>query len=345
VFLTSSAAGEDSQESDELRGSFFTHHLASGLRGAADEDGDGHVTLAEAYAHAYHATLRTTAATVAGVQHPTFRYELKGGGDVILTSPLGGPAATRATLRFPAGAGWLVLAGSSGGRVVAEIAAADQRRRVALRPGRYFVRGRGADHLLEGTVEGVAGGEVDVGGARLSRVAYARLVRKGGGPERSLGVEGGALVRTPLLPEQGACLGGFAGGVMDLPALTLRARLSICRAGFAGRHVDAASDQLALALHAAHVWDMGRVSFEVGAHGGAALLRQSFETRGTAPDRATAAVQAGGGGGVSLDAGRGLSLLLEAAAEAWGFRRASEDGDRFSVSFAARVGLGAALRF
>jgi uncharacterized caspase-like protein len=41
VFITSSTAGESSQESDQLKASFFTHYLLSGLRGAADDSDDG----------------------------------------------------------------------------------------------------------------------------------------------------------------------------------------------------------------------------------------------------------------------------------------------------------------
>ena len=48
ALLTSSAANEDAQESDALKGSFFTHHFVSALLGAADADGDGKVTLEEA---------------------------------------------------------------------------------------------------------------------------------------------------------------------------------------------------------------------------------------------------------------------------------------------------------
>ena len=48
ALLTSSAADENALESKEIRGSFFSHHLVSGLRGAADSSGDGQVTLAEA---------------------------------------------------------------------------------------------------------------------------------------------------------------------------------------------------------------------------------------------------------------------------------------------------------
>src|SRR6185436_11629677 len=55
--LTSSAATEAALESEELGGSFFSHNLVSGMRGAADADGDGRVTLGEAYQHAFAKTL------------------------------------------------------------------------------------------------------------------------------------------------------------------------------------------------------------------------------------------------------------------------------------------------
>ena len=45
--ITSSAADENSLELREIRGSVFTHHLISGLRGAADISGDGRVSLAD----------------------------------------------------------------------------------------------------------------------------------------------------------------------------------------------------------------------------------------------------------------------------------------------------------
>jgi uncharacterized caspase-like protein len=70
VILTSSAANEDSQESDLLGGSFFSHHLASGLMGDADRSGDGQVTLFEAYSHAYARTVADTADSSAGPSTP-----------------------------------------------------------------------------------------------------------------------------------------------------------------------------------------------------------------------------------------------------------------------------------
>ena len=48
MLLSSSGADELSQESRALAGSVFTHHLVSGLRGAADENGDERIAQGEA---------------------------------------------------------------------------------------------------------------------------------------------------------------------------------------------------------------------------------------------------------------------------------------------------------
>ncbi|HRC59215.1 MAG TPA: caspase family protein, partial [Kofleriaceae bacterium] len=78
VILTSAAADEDALESAEIRGSFFTHHLVSGLHGAADASGDGVVTLSEAYGYAFDRTVTSTAAAGAVPQHPTYDYRVAG---------------------------------------------------------------------------------------------------------------------------------------------------------------------------------------------------------------------------------------------------------------------------
>ena len=85
--MASSTASELSQESDTLEGSFFTHHLVAGLRGAADEDRDGKVSLHEAYGYAYDQTLVATAGTAVGKQHITLETELSGTGEMVLTWP------------------------------------------------------------------------------------------------------------------------------------------------------------------------------------------------------------------------------------------------------------------
>jgi len=58
--LASSSGSELSQESEQLRSSYFTHHLLVGLRGAGDADHDGQVSIDEAYRYAYHQTLLAT---------------------------------------------------------------------------------------------------------------------------------------------------------------------------------------------------------------------------------------------------------------------------------------------
>ncbi|WP_257452185.1 caspase family protein [Archangium lipolyticum] len=151
VILTSSAADEDSQESDLLGGSYFSHHLASGLLGDADRSGDGQVTLFEAYAHAYARTVADTADSSTGPQHPTFSYDLAGQGDLVLTDVRGSGEGLLVPRTAPAGAYYFV---NPRGLVVAELhKATDSERRLALAPGTYTVKRRLTDRLRVGETE------------------------------------------------------------------------------------------------------------------------------------------------------------------------------------------------
>jgi hypothetical protein len=85
AYITSSSAAEAAQESDKLGGSFFTHHLVSALRGAADVRGQGKVTLNDAYAYAFRETLASTEKTQYGPQHPAYEISLTGTGDLVFT--------------------------------------------------------------------------------------------------------------------------------------------------------------------------------------------------------------------------------------------------------------------
>ena len=158
VFWTASAASEQAQESDDIKGSLFSHFLVSGLAGPADTDGDGAVTTVEAYEYARAATLRASSRTLTGTQHPTFRDELAGRDAIVLTRP-GTVGPLRAVVRVPDGRDVLVLAGSADGPVIAEVGVHDTTRRVNVRAGRYFIRERGEQHLLEGTIALAAGDE------------------------------------------------------------------------------------------------------------------------------------------------------------------------------------------
>ena len=85
ILITSSAEDENSQESDQLQGSFFTHHWLSALRGAGDVSGDRRVSLLEAYQYAFQQTLVNTEGTQGGAQHPNAQFKVDVQGDVILT--------------------------------------------------------------------------------------------------------------------------------------------------------------------------------------------------------------------------------------------------------------------
>jgi len=333
VFLTSSAADEDAQESDEIRGSFFTHALVSALLGAGDADGDGRVVLEEAYRYAYEGTLRASSRTLAGLQHPTFQYDLRGQGQIVLTT-VDPRSRERATLTFPEGRSYLVMQGDAAGAVVGEVGARDRTRRLSVRPDRYFVRGRGPDHLLEGTFTVAAGETRRLDDRDLERIEYARLVRKGR-PDATAahGPQAGYQLRSPV---NGAtfCHGVFAGYAVELRHLSVVPRIAACHSTFDNDGLHADANELGAHLTLAHAWDLPIVTVAVGVTLGASLLRQTFTVPGIAPDRNSLAGQVGASLGVGYDLPRGFYLLSDASAESYVFRRQDPDG---------RVGLAAAL--
>jgi hypothetical protein len=86
VIIASSAAHERAQESSSLKSSVFSFHLCNGLRGSADISGDKKVTLNEAYQYAYRKTIETSALTSGEIQHPVYKFNIQGQGDIVLTS-------------------------------------------------------------------------------------------------------------------------------------------------------------------------------------------------------------------------------------------------------------------
>jgi hypothetical protein len=133
--LASSSGSELSQETDSLRSSYFTHNLVVALRGAADADEDGRVTLGEAYRYAYDRTLIATAKTAVGKQHVTLETRMRGKGALVLTYP----AKASAQLVLPAKlAGEVLVHRPPARHVMAELSKAKGKRlRIALPPGRY----------------------------------------------------------------------------------------------------------------------------------------------------------------------------------------------------------------
>jgi hypothetical protein len=186
--LSSSTGSELSQESEQLRSSYFTHHFLVGLRGAGDANGDGQVSLDEAYRYAYHQTLLATAATAVGGQHVSLEVDLKGHGEIALSYP----RARAAAIVLPAAMlGQATISDLKSHTVVAETAKARGAAvRIAVAPGSYEVMVRDGEVLRRCDVTaGAAPGDVEVTPAscRTERVSVA--TGKGGGFARPYLVE------------------------------------------------------------------------------------------------------------------------------------------------------------
>ena len=342
AILTSVSGSEDAQESDELRGSFFTHYLVSALLGAGDADGDGQVTLREAYRHAYDRTVMASSRTLVGIQHPSFRFDLRGRGDLVLTRVRGG--RDRPTVAFPPGLAFVVARSGSDGAVVAELGSTDRARTLSLPQGRLHLVGRARDYLVEGDVE-LGAGHHTLDTAKLRRVEYARLVRKGAGVLEAVhGPAVGLSVRGPVVAGASPCIGLMVGWPIELRLATIAPRLTVCRSGYSNDYVDSHTDAADAELRVTHAWDLPWITVDLGVAAGAGLLRQTFTTRGEAPDNLSGAAHVDVTGGAAIELGRGAYLATDVAVGSW-FLRAADTGDASLTARAAiRVALLAGLR-
>jgi len=190
VLLTSSAADEIALESREIGGSFFTHHLVSGLRGEADASGDGVVTLSEAYRYAYLHTIVTTGATLAGAQHPTYNFALSGQGELVLSEL----AKASASIELPSGFERGLVVDRVRDQVIAELTS-DAHPVIAVLPGRYTVRAWRAGVLLAGPIAVAASERRAVRWDELSATEVVASRAKGAEPSEPravISVGGGA---------------------------------------------------------------------------------------------------------------------------------------------------------
>ena len=72
--MTASAANEVSAEDDALQHGIFTYYLIEGLRGRADYDSDGLITVDEAYRYVSEEVPKATAQE----QHPVKKGSVEG---------------------------------------------------------------------------------------------------------------------------------------------------------------------------------------------------------------------------------------------------------------------------
>jgi hypothetical protein len=179
AFLTSSSGAEAAQESDRIRASYFTHFLVSGLRGAADRNQDGKVTLGEAYAFAFQETLAQTEGSQAGAQHPSYDMRLTGTGDLVLTDLRG----TSAGLVMAAPLKGRLFVRSATGDLVAELQKQPGAKvELGLEPGIYDVNLDQGDSLFHALVKVDTLTHSPVSRADLAPVVRERTRRRGDEP-------------------------------------------------------------------------------------------------------------------------------------------------------------------
>jgi hypothetical protein len=135
VLIASSSGVEKAHESESVYGSFFTHHLIAALRGAANQSGDGVVTLNDAFAYARERTIRDSAA-VADPQHPSFSMNLRGRSDLPLTRV----AEAKTVMELSETEGPLQLIHLGSGLVVMEVPAGKRTIKLSVPAGRYLLR-------------------------------------------------------------------------------------------------------------------------------------------------------------------------------------------------------------
>jgi hypothetical protein len=316
AILTSSSASEDAQESDRLEGGVFTHHLLTGLAGAADESKDARVTLSEAYRYAYAQTLASTS-TSPVVQHPSFAYALEGSTELVLTRI--DKAAGLARLHLPEPGQYLIFERFGGHELVAELEARPDTE-LLLRPGPYLLRRRETAVVYERELTLLANARTSAPTSTLTLVPYRHAVRKGYGQARRLALSLGADLEAtgPLLSDTSLGLGGALSLQVDFAAAALRARARYLHATGIG---EIALDQHTLGLDVAvyRLFDLGPHGLGFGLRGGLDWVAQRFETAGLAPSRdqfvgrfaplLRAELALGGRVALNLDAGAEVALL------------------------------------
>ncbi len=340
ALISSSAADEAALESAEIGGSFFSHHLLSGLRGAADASADGLVTLAEAYQYAFGRTVTATANTIIGPQHPVYDYRLSGRGDLVLTRIQAPSAVLVAPSAFER---LLVL--DSRERVLAELGP-QAARRFAVQPGRYTLRAWQDGRPLQATVEVRKDEITEVRPADFS-LASALPFRSKGSDE--LVVEESIRDRNATdlgwrRPSVLAAVGVTTGVARATPLLgSARVAFQLRPGGFLGG-VDAGSaradgfreSRLQLFMGAEKQIERGRFGFTLGAEASGGVVWQAVDDgealwTGVATLAATA--------GVHLRPTRSLGLWLGLCAPIGVLRRE----DRLAMVFLPGARLGVQL--
>ncbi len=269
VVIASSAADEVSFESDTHGGSVFTLHWTTGLRGAADDDGDGRVTLTEAWRYAHDRTVGETLLARDGPQRPTFRLDIAGRRDPVLTTL---DAASTVTLRAEREAHYLVFDGAEQ-RLVADVGLVrGEQRRLALTPGTYTVKRRTADALYVARVRLGAGEQRRLYDHRMPAVPLVELAPKSAWGTRWISATVGQYM-TPLADS--GHLRGALGLEWEGHRWLVETTLGVSSGPQTPVTVPSRLTVATLSGAASLSWRPGQVTVRAGAVGGLALLVQA----------------------------------------------------------------------
>ena len=271
AIITSSAAGEDAQESDRLKAGFFTHYFIAGLRGAADASGDKDISLSEVYDYVYKETLRATSAAQF-VQHPTYAFDIRGRKDVTLTRINSNPSI--GYLKVNRLGKYLFFKDHRDGDLAFEIHV-EKPLELALTPGKYFVRRREDYKLYEGEVVIASSMKTQLGD--LERVQKMKIARKGEAEESNRwGLLAGAGMGKHAIKEIGFSPFFSAGLRLDFGRLTSELRFRFHPNEQSGAFIKIDQQIFSLDLSLSQRWTFSEFSLGLGVRAMGGILHQSF---------------------------------------------------------------------
>jgi hypothetical protein len=344
VTVLASRRGETAHESARLEGGVFTHYLVSGLRGAADRDGDRRVTLAEAYEFAYGRTLARSVAATGAPQRPEMLLSLRGSGPLVVTQL--DPARSRLSLPAGGDAHYFVYTKGSSAVVAEAWGRPGGVTTLALPAGRFVVqRQLGAGH---GAAEvGLPfGGETNLTVAAFVPVAPERMLERGGRIElypHAVGVAGGAISDRDL--HLGPAIHAWYGWTRG--ALVLQGGLGLGALDYSTVYNTVESRHLEASAGVGRLWAGAWLTGYAIAEAATRIERQRLRDRSVVAPASGSIMSEGhslGAGpgarlGLSLPLAPRLALITEATARALLFRGASSRDDRTSWTVAPDFGL------
>lgn len=164
-------------------------------------------------------------------------------------------------------------------------------------------------------------------------------MRKGnGGPYVAHGPLVGYRGRSAIALGGSMCHGAFLAYPVDLPDFSFTPVFALCRSGFSNAFLSATTLEADAGLRFGHTFDLPWFSVGLGVGAGGALLHQSFDTAGEAPDRTVASGYASASAELSMDLGTGIFASVEGAA--WVFVLSKESGLGATPAGSIAAGVG-----